>query len=87
MVERYPEMQMRSGDTPGCADLADDLSGMHNLAGVNADRRQMAVQRDQAFAVIDKYRIAAEKIIAGIDDATVRRGVHRHTLRTRDIHA
>src|ERR1700733_2742950 len=86
-VERDAEVQMRTGDTAGGANLADDRAAVHRLTDLHADDRQVAVHRDQALAVIDQYRIAIKKIVAGIDDLAVCRGVDRCPGRSGNVHA
>ena len=51
--------------------------GGHQVARPHADRRQVAVHRDQAFAMIDQHGIAVEEVISGVDHAAGGGGVHR----------
>ena len=52
----------------GHADRADASPRRDALPGLHVDRAQMAVHADQAAAMVDEYRIAVEKVIAGVDD-------------------
>ena len=46
-------MQMVTCDSPGVADVTDDLPGLHLLAGGDADGRAMGIQRFPPAAVVD----------------------------------
>ena len=46
-------MQMVTCDSPGVADVTDDLPGLHLLAGGDADGRAMGIQRFRPAAVVD----------------------------------
>ena len=52
-VDSYFQMQMVTCDSPGVADVTDDLPGLHLLAGGDANGRAVGVQCFQPAAVVD----------------------------------
>src|SRR5579875_3910912 len=86
-VEGDAPVQVRAGDAAGLADLADDLSGPDALARLHVDRAQVAIHRDEPFAVVDEDRIAAEEEVAGVDHAATGRRADGGADRSGDVHA
>src|SRR5215468_6925653 len=80
-------MQVRSGDAPGGADLADLRSRGHLLSSLHLDRTQVTVHGDQTAAVIENDSVAIEEEVTGIDHAPARGGAYRRAAGGRDIHA
>jgi len=78
---------MRTGDPPGCPDLADQRAAADLLAGMHEDCRQVAVHGDQPLAVIDQHGVAVEEITAGVDHPAAGGGVHCGAGRGGDVHA
>ena len=52
-VDPHFPVQMLARDPPGVTHIADDLSGLHRLAGGDADGRTVGVQRFQPAAVVN----------------------------------
>ena len=86
-VERHAEVQVRPGHAPGRPDLADHRARRDALARVHADCAQVAVHGDETRAVIEDHRVAVEEEVARIDDAAIRRRVHRRAGVGGDVHA
>ena len=42
-------------------------AGVHLLARLHPDRRQVAVHRDQTLAVVEQHGVAVEEVVAGVD--------------------
>ena len=76
---------------PGMADIADDLSGLHLLAGGDADGRTVGVQRFQPAAVVDLDVIAVTAAPAvktvGNGDGSICGGEDWRTLGTGNVGA
>ena len=58
-------MQVRAGDATGRTDLAENLAGVELVSRRHADRRQVAVHRDEPLAMVEDDRVAVEEVIAG----------------------
>src|SRR5579871_1993049 len=86
-VQRHTEMQVRSGHSPGRADLAEHLAGPHVRAALYTDRAQMAVHGDESSTVIEDHRVAVEEEISGVEHTAIGGGVHRRSGGRCDIHA
>ena len=52
-VNSHLQMQMVARHPPGVTHIADDLPGLYLLAGGDADRRAVGIQRFQPAAVVD----------------------------------
>ena len=84
-------MQMAPCCPPGMPDIANDLPGLHLLAGGDADGRTVCIQSFQPAAVVDLDVIAvtaapAVKTIGNSDDA-VCGGENRRSLGTGNVGA
>ena len=64
------QMQMIPGGTPGAAHIADDLPGLHLLAGGDADGGTVGVQglRPAAVVQLDVVAIAAAPAVHAVGD-------------------
>ena len=84
-------MQMVTCDSPGVADVTDDLPGLHLLAGGDADGRTVGVQCFQPAAVVDLDVIAVAAAPAvktvGNGDGSICGGEDRRTLGTGNVGA
>ena len=84
-------MQMAACRSPGMSDIADNLPGLHLLAGGNADGRAVGVQCFQPAAVVDLDVIAVAAAPAvktvGNGDGSICGGEDRRTLGTGNVGA
>ena len=78
-------MQVRTGGAAAHPREADALPLADRFSGLHVDAIQMAVQADQAVAVIDKNAFAVEEIVIGGEHDTLRIGPDRRTARGCDI--
>ena len=64
------QMQMVAGGAPGAAHIADDLPGLHLLAGGDADGGAVGIQGLQPAAVVqlDVVAVAAAPAIHAVGD-------------------
>ena len=80
-------MQVRPGYSSGLPDPTDLIASTDNRAGLDIDRVHMAVEADQAMAMVHDDGVAVEEIVTGGENNTRRRREDRRAFIGRDIHA
>ena len=85
VVQNDRPMQMRACDPASGADCAKDFALFDWCTVAHVDARHVHVGADQALAVVDKNRVAIEKIVTGIRYHTIGRGFDRCAGADRDI--
>ena len=70
-------MQVVAARQPGHAAAADLLTLFDLVADLDANRRQVAVERLHAEAVVDDDAVAVDAQVAGVDDDAALRGDDR----------
>src|SRR5262249_49504184 len=80
-------VQVRAGRAAGRADLADDLADLHVLTDLDQDRREVAVARREAVAVIDLDHATVATRPSGRRHRAVRGDAHRIAGRRAEIEA
>lgn len=78
---------MRTGHSTGRANLAQSIAGVDRLTGRHLYFAQVAVERDETTAMVNKNRFPIEEIIAGIEYDTGCWSDDRRARRGGDIHA
>ena len=78
-------VQVGSGHPAAAADRTDDLATRDRIAGGDVDSVHVAIHRYQSLTVVDEYRVAIKKEVAGFDDTAGRGGVYRGAGRGRDV--
>src|SRR5258705_999364 len=79
-------MEMRTGHTPGRADLTDDVAA-DELPLMDVHDRQMGEQRKHTEAVVDHDRVAREIEIPREHDTTAVRGMNGSARRAEKVGA
>lgn len=77
------EVQLRLIDAAASSEQRHRLTLLHPLARFHQDRREVAVQAEEAIAVLDHQEQPEPRQPIGVGDASVRDGAHRAALRGR----
>ena len=90
-LDSYLQMQMAACHPPGVTNIANDLPGLHLLAGGDADGRTVGIQRLQPAAMVDLDVIAVAAALAvktvGDGDSSVCSGEDGCALGTGNVGA
>src|ERR1700674_4164565 len=68
-------MEVRAGDAAGGADLAEEGTGVDEVASLHGDGFKVAIKGVEAEAVVENHRVAGKVERLGEDDAAALRGV------------
>src|SRR5512134_212430 len=80
-IEIDPEMQVVAGGKPRLTRLAEDLALGDGIARVDVDRTEMAVEGEDAEAVIEDHGVAVDAQVAGEGDCAAVGSFDRVVLR------
>ena len=79
------EVQVVAARQAGHPAARDLLVLLHHVAGLHLDRREVAVERLHAHAVVDDDAVAVDAEVVGVDDLAVVAGQHRDLLRDGEV--